>query len=180
MKTEEVWKHFHDQLLGFILKRVKDEEIAHDLLQEVFIKIHTKVDTLQSRENLSGWIYTITKNVITDYYRSAAKAETSNSIDIPLADKSSETEPEPEYCEECLKPFVQKLPTQYKDAILATDLGPYSQKEYAKEIGISYSGLKSRVQRGRRQLFELFSNCCKERSALDDSCEKTMPCGCPA
>ncbi|HAW80683.1 MAG TPA: RNA polymerase subunit sigma-70, partial [Balneola sp.] len=69
MSTTEIWNQFSDRIFGFILSKVNDEEVAKDILQEVFIKIHTKIDTLNERDSLSSWLFTVTRNTIYDYYR---------------------------------------------------------------------------------------------------------------
>ena len=69
METTIIWNEFSDSLKGFIISKVKDHHIANDLLQEVFIKIHLNIDSLQKQESLKSWIYTITSNVIKDYYK---------------------------------------------------------------------------------------------------------------
>ncbi len=61
-----------------------------------------------------------------------------------------------------MKPFVDQLPQTYLEVILQTELGELSQKEFAEKADISYSKPKSRIQRGRKQLFELFNECCTE------------------
>ncbi len=77
--------------------------------------------------------------------------------------------------------MLQLLPENYKEAILLTELGPLSQKEYAEKLGISYSGAKSRVQRAKHQLHELFKECCtihadKYGNIMEHTCNKI--CGC--
>lgn len=44
---ENIWREFSANLKQFILKRISDESIAEDILQEVFIKIHSQIDTLE-------------------------------------------------------------------------------------------------------------------------------------
>ena len=67
--TQLIWREFGDDLRLFILRRVNSPEDADDLLQETFIKIHRKLDTLEDRERLNAWVYQIARNTITDYYR---------------------------------------------------------------------------------------------------------------
>ncbi len=67
--TEKVWEEFNLGLKQFILKRVPDESSAEDILQDVFLKIHTHMDTLRESDKLQGWIYQIARNAITDYNR---------------------------------------------------------------------------------------------------------------
>ncbi len=61
--------------------------------------------------------------------------------------------------------FVAQLPSPYREAITLVELEGKTAKEAAEMVGISVSGMKSRVQRGRAQLRELFDRCCE--SAVD-------------
>ncbi len=61
---------------------------------------------------------------------------------------------------ECIIPFINKLPDIYKEALTLTEFKNYSQLELAKHLGISYSGAKSRVQRAKIKLKEIFEECC--------------------
>ena len=74
--TEQVWDAFHGPLQQFIRRRVSDEVTAEDVLQDVFLKIHQRVETLKDVKRLESWIYQITRNTIADYYR-GLKATTS-------------------------------------------------------------------------------------------------------
>lgn len=168
MSTTQIWNQFSDRIYAFILSRVNDEEIAKDILQEVFIKIHTKLDSLDDQNSLSSWLFTITRNTIYDYYRhkkvhQKEQATLKNNVHL-FEDEDINT-----FCETCLHLFIEELPEDYKEAILATDLGELSQKEYAEQIGLSYSGLKSRVQRGRTQLNEHFKKCCLATNSKGES-----------
>jgi RNA polymerase sigma-70 factor (ECF subfamily) len=64
----------------------------------------------------------------------------------------------------CVKPFINKLPGEYKEALLLTEFQDISQKELAEKLNISYSGAKSRVQRGRAKLKEIILDCCAYQS----------------
>src|SRR5438067_13877976 len=76
LTTEKVWEEFNIGLKQFILKRVPEEQSAEDILQEVFLKIHTHINTLRNQEKLQSWMYQITRNAIYDYYRSSQAAKT--------------------------------------------------------------------------------------------------------
>jgi RNA polymerase sigma-70 factor (ECF subfamily) len=70
---EELWFKLGNKLKAFILSKVHDEEIADDILQEVFIKIHSKIDTLKDDTKIQSWIYQVTRNTIVDHFRSIKK-----------------------------------------------------------------------------------------------------------
>ena len=59
----------------------------------------------------------------------------------------------------CINVKISKLPESYKQAILLTTFENYSQISLAKELGISYSGAKTRVQRAKEKLKVLISDC---------------------
>jgi RNA polymerase sigma-70 factor (ECF subfamily) len=61
----------------------------------------------------------------------------------------------------CVSLFVAQLPSPYREAITLVELEGKTAKEAAEMVGISVSGMKSRVQRGRAQLRELFDRCCE-------------------
>jgi RNA polymerase sigma-70 factor (ECF subfamily) len=159
--TEHIWNRFKEELLGFIRARVNDQDIAEDLLQEVFVKIHSKANTLSEGDKLAAWVYQITRNTITDYYRKTDRHVFKDSVEANFPEDIT-------YLNKdlllCLKPFIEKLPDKYRDALLQTSFEDKSQKEYAEENGLSYSAAKSRIQRARVQLKQLFVACCPIKS----------------
>lgn len=175
--TETIWKAFHKELFNFINKRVNDKDASNDILQDVFIKIHLKLKTLSNQDKLASWVYQITRNSILDYFRKQKNK-------VPLSDNLIELEDEKVFNAElltCLKPMIEQLPSNYKEAIMQTEIGLLSQKEYADKLGISYSGAKSRIQRARLQLHSLFKECCtiesdKYGNIIEHECKKD--CGC--
>ena len=66
---EEIWQEYHHKMLAFIQKRVSDKSVAEDILQEVFVKALTKIDTINESSKIQNWLYQITRNTIIDYYR---------------------------------------------------------------------------------------------------------------
>jgi RNA polymerase sigma-70 factor, ECF subfamily len=52
--TEQVWHVFHAPLLQFIRTRVADDSSAEDILQEVFLKIHQRIETLKDVKKLES------------------------------------------------------------------------------------------------------------------------------
>ena len=175
--TEHIWNEFHTRLFQFIKTRVKNSDTANDILQDIFVKIHLKLHTLTAEEKLTSWVYQITRNSILDHFKKQKPQSA-------LIDNLSELTEEKTFNAElsnCLKPIINQLPENYKDAILQTELGQLSQKEYAEKLGISYSGAKSRVQRAKQQLHTLFNECCSIQSdkygnIMEHVCNKN--CGC--
>ena len=175
MTTEKIWANFNQQLLGFIKSKINDNLIAEDILQDVFIKIHLKSNTLTDSNKLTSWLYQLTRNSIIDYYR---KNKPNFSDEYPQNLSDSEEKQEETDFSQCLQPFINQLPAKYKEAILKTELGSLSQKEYATELNISYSATKSRVQRAKKMLHESFLNCCGSNQAACKTDDNDPSCGC--
>ena len=158
--TEEVWQEYHKQLLGFISSKVSNRQIAKDILHEVFIKIHTKIHTLDDITKLKSWVYQITRNTIIDFYRTNKSIkEMPDWIDKPFEISSDEAIQEE--LSLCLGFLIGKLPQKYKQAIELSEMQNKTQQELANSENISLSGAKSRVQRGRKILKEMLLECCQ-------------------
>ncbi|MEO5952736.1 MAG: sigma-70 family RNA polymerase sigma factor, partial [Chloroflexia bacterium] len=69
--TDLVWRDLSGGIREFILRRIGgDDDSADDILQDVFLKVHTRIDTLKNQDRLESWIYQIVRNTINDYFRS--------------------------------------------------------------------------------------------------------------
>ena len=60
----------------------------------------------------------------------------------------------------CLRLMIEQLDTDYREALMLVELEGLTQQAAAKRVGLSLSGMKSRVQRGRRQLKRKLDDCC--------------------
>jgi RNA polymerase sigma-70 factor (ECF subfamily) len=160
--VKAVWQEFHKQLRGFILKRVNNAADADDILQEVFIRIYQHLATVRDAGRLQSWIFQITRNAIIDYYRKAnhqPELISENALDALGIDEESEVFNQ--QMAACLCPLLDYLPVPYREAIQLSELEGMTQKAIAQELGISVSGMKSRVQRGRQKLRDLLQTCCE-------------------
>ena len=152
-----VWNDMNERLTYFVNGKVKDPELTKDIVQDVFLKVFTKFDTLKNKEKLVSWIYQITRNEIISHFRKL-KFETS-SDDIEAEDETSNSLTSE--LTHCINPFINTLPEKYKQAIIMADIENIPQKEIAERLNISYSGAKSRVQRARELLKCAYDQCCE-------------------
>jgi RNA polymerase sigma-70 factor (ECF subfamily) len=155
--TEAVWEEFNIGLKRFILKHVQDEPSAEDILQDVFLKIHTHIGNVKESDKLQGWIFQIARNAITDFYRAhkfmSDLPEVAYVPEDPFNDIVSDLLP-------YVKKLVDSLPYDYRQALLLTEYEGLTQRELAERLGISISGAKSRVQRAREKVRLMLLNCC--------------------
>jgi len=160
-EIEAIWGKFHVQLRAFIMRRIRHSPDADDLMQDIFVKIATQLPNLQNRQKLHAWIYRIARNTLIDYYRERAGKQY---VQLPEGISQGESSSELNFNEEisrCLNSFIDRLPEKYKEAIRLTEWSGFSQKQLGEMLGLSFSGAKSRVQRGRRMLKEMLIDCCR-------------------
>lgn len=159
VSTEAVWTHLGEDLQRFIRRRVADDHVADDLLQETFVRIHRNIGQLTDADRLSGWVYRIARNVIHDEYRRSGRDV------LPLDGIDASVAPEPADRSAChpdrwWTELTSQLPDEYRTAVELAEIHGLSQREIATRLGLSLSGAKSRVQRGRVMLRELLNQCC--------------------
>lgn len=155
--TEEVWTAFRYRLYTYIRARARSPEDADDILQDVFVKVHRRICTLEDEAHLASWLYRVTHNTIIDHYRKKRPEPT-------LDDPPAAIEDDLPIAEQKLAPFLRELidglPTTYRDALTLTELEGLTQTEMGQRLGLSVSGAKSRVQRGRAMVRQQLLECC--------------------
>lgn len=161
--VQGIWRGLGVDLRRFIARRVRDDAAAEDILQETFLKIHQRLPDLRDEERLAPWVYAIARRSILDHHRRApptAAAGEGASVE-ELGDADEEGENLNEEVATWLRPMIQALPEEYRTALELTELEGLTQTELAARLGISVSGAKSRVQRGRQRLKQLVEGCCR-------------------
>lgn len=156
--TERVWRDFGDQLKRFIGARVRDPATTDDLLQETLLKVHRSIGSLRDEERVAPWVFRIARNVVVDHLRRERPT-----AELPGDLREPPSEDEPNHNEEVagwLRPMISQLPAEYREALELAELSGVTQRELAHRLGLSVSGAKSRVQRGRSKLKKALGDCC--------------------
>ena len=158
--VNDIWEEFANVLRGFIIGQVRNETVADDILQEVFVKIIKNIDKLRDKTKLRAWLYQITRNAVIDHYR---HHKTEVSMPEILEDVADEPEVEAQFSEElspCIRALMERLPDKYKAAIELTEFEGLTQREMGDRFGLSLAGAKSRAQRAKEKLRQLLFECC--------------------
>lgn len=148
------------QIVKQLSRKVRDKSTRDDLLQEVFVKFASGFGGMKHRENLCGYLYRITDTTIADHYRRESRFVAADESVFEKAATAPETEVQYRLADEYLRTLIGGLPPIYREALTLIDLEGRSQKEAARALGVSYSGLKSRVQRARGMLKRAILDCC--------------------
>lgn len=161
---------------AFVRRRVRHPQDAEDITQDTLLRLYRAAHDLHDELALEAWMYRIARNAITDHHRRAAARPRPADIEHAAADVAAD-EPEERHAEQtlaaCVSVLLDRVPERYRRALELTDLGGLTQERAAAELGLSISGTKSRVQRGRRMLREQVGHCCEValdyRGALADA-----------
>jgi RNA polymerase sigma-70 factor, ECF subfamily len=182
------WAELRARLRSFVARRVSGGPATYDdLVQEILLRLYRGLPRLRDDERLDAFAYQVARNTIADHYRAAPREQ-------PVAPESLEDQAAVEDPEQddpsvearaqlarCLRPMIDRLDNDYREAVLLTDLGDLSQAEAARRLGLSAPGMRSRVQRGRSQLHEALARCCRVELDADskiDRVERVGPCAC--
>jgi len=174
LNTERVWSDLHANIRQFVGRRVREPADADDIVQRVFLRVHRALPALRDEEKLHAWIYQTTRRTIADHYRApahrrevpAGSAADLAQVEQPAGVMASEDEASAlRELSGCLAPLVSALKAADQQALELVELGGLTQVEAAARLGLSVSGMKSRVQRARAHLREALDACC--RFALD-------------
>jgi len=156
-RISEVVEREQSRLRNFIRRRVPDSRDAEDILQDVFYKLVEANRLLMPIEHVSGWLFRVARNRITDLLR---RRKTASLSDAAYADEDDEAMqlgdllPSPDAGPEALyarhvllaalEAAVEELPEEQREVFVAHELEGRSFKEMAAETGVSVNTLLSR------------------------------------
>jgi RNA polymerase sigma-70 factor (ECF subfamily) len=172
-----LWQEHKNELRNFILKRVKEEDLTNDILQDVLMKVYNFCISKSGVRNIRSWLYQIAQNTITDHYRKQSKTTNlDNLTEIEYEDQNIAFSEATNY----ILPMIEFLPKEYAVPLKFADLDNIKQADIAKKLNLSLSATKSRIQRARQLLKAEFITCCHFKTdkqgnlisfEIKDSCE---------
>ncbi len=161
--TEQIWRDLKQQLRRFVSTRMRNPADVDDVLQTIFLRIHTNLANLRNSERIEPWIFRIARNSIADHFRHNridveaeffdAVADESPSVDLVPTERGSQLAA-------CLAEMIAKLPEEQGRAVTQFEFEGKSHQDIAEQESLSVSGIKSRVQRGRQALRAMMHACC--------------------
>lgn len=155
------WRDLDVKLRPFIARRVRAASDVDDVLQDVFLRMQRGLAGLREDERFGAWVYQVARSAIADHQRAAQRHPVAEGepLEEAAAVEDDESTVERELAS-YIAPFVAMLASPYREALTLTELEGLTQKDAALMLGISLSGMKSRVQRGRQQLRKALEDCC--------------------
>lgn len=156
------WRELEARLRPFVARRVAAAADVDDVVQDVFLRLQRGLPQLRDEDRFGPWVYRVARSAIGDHRRRAGRSREVDDDDALEAAADSEPEEATAATDLALyvAPFVAMLPSPYREALTLTELEGLTQREAAEMSGVSLSGMKSRVQRGRELLRDALLECC--------------------
>jgi RNA polymerase sigma-70 factor, ECF subfamily len=174
-------RELEERLRPFVARRVPRGDVD-DVLQDVFLRVQRALPGLRDEERFGPWMYRVARSAIAENHRQRSRHPVLEAEEAqPLAPEASDPTPLEAEVAAYLLPLIGRLPPQYREALTLTELEGLTQQAAADALGVSLSGAKSRVQRGREKLRALLGDCCRigvdVRGRVID-CEPLHPSSC--
>lgn len=160
------------KLLAFVRKRTGDADLAEDIFQESLLKALRSAPSLENESQLLAWFYRVLRNAIVDSYRRSAAEDRRAEAAARAFEPGLEPEADRELCA-CFNELIPTLKPEYRELIVAIELGGESPEAAATRLGVERNNLKVRRFRARQQLREKLEETCRacaKHGCLDCTC----------
>ena len=154
------WRQHKAELRAFLMHRAVSSAEADDLLQEVFLKALLHGKAFCELDNARAWLFHVARNLVVDRLR-LTKEQVALPDDL-ASDAALELLPV-DLLSHCLPCVLTELSPEDRDAILICDMQGMTQKDFARQQGLSLPAAKSRVQRARVRLRSQLAKACQVR-----------------
>ena len=183
-QLSDSWTETQDRLRAFVAARVNDRDLAADIAQDVIVRSIAS-GALERVDNPAAWLYRSARNAVIDHYRTRRSHASLDGLEEwPAQELDDQPNDATRELSRCLQPMLDQLSPAARDALVRIDVDGQTQQRAARELGVSLSGMKSRVQRARRDLKALLEQCCTvdvdRRGGIADYQPAAGGCDCAA
>jgi RNA polymerase sigma-70 factor, ECF subfamily len=200
-RSDGPWSDVASRLRPFLARQVAPADVD-DVLQDVFVRMQRGLGSLREEERFTSWLFQVARSSVAEHGRARARHPLVRTPDVELAappgagagsgagatgatgDDEDDDRQAARALSSCIALFVARLASPYREAITLVELEGLTAREAAEMVGVSVSGMKSRVQRGRAQLRALLEECCEialdARGKVTDFSPRARPAPCPA
>jgi RNA polymerase sigma-70 factor (ECF subfamily) len=163
--VEDLFAKHQNEIYAYLVRMLRDPELAADLAQDTFVKAYRAYDSLQKPENARAWLYQIAHRVALDDLRRRRIIRF-----VPLVGESRNTAPSAEHLvmdarlSGDLQRALERIPARQRAALLLAELHDLTGLELAAAMGVSHVAARALLTRARESLRQALA---AEREALD-------------
>jgi RNA polymerase sigma-70 factor (ECF subfamily) len=165
--VEDLFARHQNEIYAYLVRMVRDPELAADLAQDAFVKAYKAYDSLEKPENARAWLYQIAHRVALDDFRRKRIVRF-----VPLVGETRNTAPSAEHLvmdahlSAELQRALERIPERQRSALLLAELHDLTGVELAAALGVSHVAARALLTRARESLRHALS---VERQALADA-----------
>jgi RNA polymerase sigma-70 factor (ECF subfamily) len=165
--VEDLFARHQNEIYAYLVRMLRDPELAADLTQDAFIKAYRAYDSLQKPENARAWLYQIAHRVALDSLRRRRIVRF-----VPLVGETHNTSPSAEHLAMDLRlsgdlqRALEKIPERQRAALLLAELHDLTGLELAAALGVSHVAARALLTRARESLRQALA---VERAAIAES-----------
>ena len=151
--VEALFGRHHGEIYAYLVRMVRDPELAADLTQDAFVKAYRNYDTLEKPENARAWLYQIAHRVALDELRRRKIVRF-----LPWTGESHGAAPSAERMvmeanlSSDLASALERIPERQRAALLLAELHDLSGLELAAVLGVSHVAARALLTRARESL----------------------------
>jgi len=151
--VEELFAKHQNEIYAYLLRMLRDPELAADLTQDAFVKAYKAYDALQKPENARAWLYQIAHRVALDDLRRRRIVRF-----VPLVGEARNSAPSAEHLvmearlSGDLQRALEKIPERQRQALLLAELHDMTGLELAAALGVSHVAARALLTRARESL----------------------------
>ena len=153
MDAGQIYEAFQPKVHAYVRGRIQDPHDAEDLVSAVFEKVVQRLDTYDpAKASVSTWVYTITRNTVTDYFRTRRSM-------IALEDYMLDEEPAADLTDDALDNLAEallSLKERERDLIVLHYYSGHTLKTVAEMMDMSYINAKVIHQKALNGLRKFF------------------------
>lgn len=158
-ETPRFWITYNDALRKYLQKRIDDKPMIDDIMHDVYLKVfifckrHDFSCEKAGVKNLRSWIFQVCHNIMVDKLKINSKY---SSVGDSFEHHRDDATPPDNYPSFRAVDLIRKLPEKYAEAVYLDTIVKMNQDCIAKKLGLGISATKSRIQRGKRMLKEIY------------------------
>jgi RNA polymerase sigma-70 factor, ECF subfamily len=159
-----IFNQYHDRLKKFVTVTVKNEWAVDDIVQEVFVRAHSKIDTLKDHDKIGSWLFRIAYRQCMDHFRKESRNPQEDIMDFRGMDTFDYSTTEKKLAQHQMSVCVQNqmllLPENYRTVVWLFDVLGFTLKEIADILELSVENVKIRLHRARKKLKSILNQKC--------------------
>jgi RNA polymerase sigma-70 factor (ECF subfamily) len=151
--VEELFAKHHGEIYAYLIRMLRDPELAADLTQDSFVKAYRAYDSLEKPENARAWLYQIAHRVALDHIRRGTIVRF-----LPWTGESRGAVPSAEHLvmdahlSSDLQRALERIPERQRAALLLAELHDLTGLELAAALGVSHVAARALLTRARESL----------------------------